>query len=235
MRSPATAGFEVVGFKFKKLNSNCSGERNPNRMAKRKTQNSKRETAQNIRQPMHAKVHAQKSPRKRQKHHNPAILRHAKKHSACHRQIVHRMARRKAVLVKRRHLRLNLRIRSKRARTLCAKFHSLVNHEAHHERNKRLPKNRQETIHANFPNQKRNEQSPNVAIAQPHIELEELRRLRRKMAVRPIHGHAIVKFKNFLEHGRECRNFSFSIKLHKSYFKFLSQRRSNSVKRLNRR
>ncbi len=177
-------------------------------MSDDKAQNPKGETAQHVRKPVHAKINAQKSPRERQQHHDPAILRHAIEHRACHSQVVHRMARRKTVLVERRNFGLDLRIRGKRTRTLGAELDAFVNHKAHRERDQRLPKNRQKAFPADHPNQKSDEQSPNIAVTQTHIKLEELRRLRGKMTVRPIHRHAVIKFRNFLEHGCKFRNLN---------------------------
>ena len=100
-----------------------------------KAQNSKHESAQHIRKPVDAKVHAQKSPRERQEHHDPAKLRHAKEHGTRYGQVVHRMARRETVLVQWRNLGLNLRIHRKRTRTLGAKLNDLVNNKTQHNRN----------------------------------------------------------------------------------------------------
>ena len=181
-------------------------------MSEHKAQNSKHKSTQHIRKPVHAKIDAQKSPRERQQHHDPAILRHAIEHRTRHGQVVHRMARRETVLVKRRHFGLDQSIRSKRTRTPCAEFHSFINHKAHSQRNKRLPQNREKTIHANLPNQKRDEQSPNVAIAQAYVKTEPAVRFLRKMTVRPIHRHTVVKFRDFLEHEHEFRILYYSLK-----------------------
>ena len=191
----------------KKSSANCSGNGDPQNMPDGKAQNSKSEAAQHIRKPVHAKVHAQKSPRERQQHHDPTILRHTIEHRTRHRQIVHRMSRRKAVLVERRNFGLDLRIRGKRARTLGAKLDTFVNHKAHRKRNKSLPKNRQKVLPACPPNQKCNEQSPNIAITEAHVKFEELRRLRGKMPIRPIHRNAVIKIFNFIKHQREFRIF----------------------------
>ena len=169
-------------------------------MRNRKTQNAEQETANNIRQPMHAKVHAQKSPCKRQQHHDPAVLRHRIKYRRGHRQVVHGMARRKAELVERRNFRLDLRIRRKWPRPLGSKLHKLIQAQRNHHRHQSLRQNRPKRRPAQMQKQHQRKNAPNVAVSQTHIKLEELSRLRRKMPVRPINRHAIIKFSNSLEH-----------------------------------
>ena len=134
MRSPAVAGLRLREFKVKQLNSNCGRNGNPQGMPKGKAYNAKSKSAEHIRQPVYAKIHTQKPPRERQQHHDPAVLRHAIEHRTRHRQIVHRMPRRETVLVQRRHLRLDLRIRGKGTWTLGAEFDAFVNHKTHRKR-----------------------------------------------------------------------------------------------------
>ena len=181
-----------------------------------KTQDAEQESTNNIRQPMHTKVHAQKSPRERQEHHDPAILRYRIEHRRCHRQIVHRMSRWKAVLVERRNFRLDLRIGRKGPRTLGRKLNALVQHKRHRHRNQRLHQNWPKAGPAQMQKNDQRKNAPNVSVAQAHVKLEELVHLRRKMPIRPIDRNPVVKLCNFLEHRGKCRFFSL-----RSFFKIL--------------
>ena len=171
-------------------------------MADDKAQDAEQEPAQDVGKPVYAKVHAQKPPREREKNHEPAILRHREKHRGSDRQIVHRVARRETVLVERRDLRLDLRIRGKRARALGIELDHLINHEAHRKRHQGLPQNREEIIPTDLPENEQGECAPDIAVTQAYIKLEPAIHLRRKMPVCPVHRHAVVKFCDFLEHQR---------------------------------
>ena len=173
-------------------------------MSDDKTQDAKQESANNISQPVHAKVHAQKSPCERQEHHDPAVLRNRIKHRRGHRQVVHGMARRETVLVERRNFRLDLRIRRKWPRPLGRKLNALVQSERHHQGSKRLHQNRPKIGPAQMQKEHHRKRTPNVSVAQAHVKLEELIHLRRKMPIRPIDRNPVVKLCNFLEHRRKC-------------------------------
>ena len=170
-----------------------------------KAQDAEQEPAQDVREPVHPEVHAKQPPRKRQENHEPAILRHRKEHRRSHRQVVHRVARGETVLVERRNLRLDFRVRGKRTRTLGIELDHLVNHETHRERHERLPENREEAVPADLQENKQRERAPDIAISQAHIKLEPAIYLRRKMAVRPVDRNTVVKICDFLEHRVEFR------------------------------
>ena len=172
-----------------------------------KAQDAQQEPAQNIRQPVYAVIHAQQAPCERQQQHHPAVLRHDERHRTRDRQVVHRVARGEAVLVEWRDLGLDFRVRGKRARTLGTELDDLINNEAHRKRHQGLPENRQKIVEPDTPENEQHEQHPYITVAEAHIELEELFRLFRKMAVGPVHRHAVVKICDFLEHRIEFRFF----------------------------
>lgn len=176
-------------------------------MPEHKAQYAEQETTNDIRQPVHAKVHAQKPPRERQQEHHPAVLRHNEGHGARNGEVVHRMARREAVLVERRDFRLDLRVSGKRARTLGIELHYLVNHEAHGERHQGLPQDGQKVVEPDTPDNEQHEQRPYIAVTQAHVKLEPTVDLRRKMPVGPVHRNAVVKISDFLEHQGKCTLF----------------------------
>ena len=96
------------------------------------------------------------------------------------------MARREAVLVERRDFCLDFGVGGKRARALGVELDHFVNHEAHGERHQGLPQDGQKVVEPNFQKHGQRKYGPDIAIAQAHIELEELFRLFRKMAVCPV-------------------------------------------------
>lgn len=163
-------------------------------MPKHKAQYAEQEPAQNVREPMHAKVHAQKPPCERQKNHDPAILGNTKENGTRNRQVVHRVTRREAVLVERRNFRLDLRVRRERARAFGIEFNHLVKHKAHRERHERLPEDRQKAVPADLQEDEQRERRPDVAVAKAHVKFEEFLGSLGKTAICPVDRHPIVKF-----------------------------------------